>query len=250
MTVGVLALSLAAWGADLPAKAQAFVDAGELETARKKCIAWGGNVAGADPKLREACAQVWLADARTSNSVEGWFEFRAAWSDTSFADEALAHEAELALAALSKPTTEKALLALFAKYSSAEAGKQAYRMAAEAAIASIQTDADARSVSERYPEQAEALLKSRLSAFVTATVTATTVTDIRSLSPLVDAKTIVAQWSATKPDGTMVAWSDHVAASLTAYGIPADAIARWPADSPQGPSFPRCRPPPRARRPG
>lgn len=240
MTVGLLALSFAAWGADLPAKAQAFVDAGELETARKKCVAWGGDVAGADAKLRDACAQVWLDDARKLNTVEGWASFRGAWADTRFADEALSHEADLALAALGTSATEAAYLDLFGRYSTAEAGKRAYGLAGAVAVASIATDADARAVSERYPEQAEELLKARLSAFVSATVTSTKVSDLRSLSPLVDPKTIAAAWSVRAADGTFTPWTAHVAARLTAYGIAPEAIARWPADSPTGPSFPLC----------
>lgn len=240
MPVGLLALSLAAWGADLPAKAQAFVDAGELETARKKCVAWGGDVAGADPKLREACAQVWLDEARKANSIEGWAAFRGAWSDTKFADEALSSEADLALAALGSDATEAVYLDLYGRYSTTDAGRRAYGLASTVALASITSDADARAAAERYPEQAEGLIRTRLSAFVSATVTATKVSDLRSSSPLLDAKDLRVNWAAQTPGAALTSWTDHVAARLASHGIQPDAISRWPADSPTGPSFPLC----------
>ncbi len=240
MPLGLLTLSLAAWGADLPAKAQAFIDAGELETARKKCIAWEGNVAGADPRLREACAQVWLDDAKKTDTFDGWVAFRGAWSDTRFADEAFGHEADFALAALGATATEAAYLDLFGRYSATDAGKRAYTQASAVALAAITSDADARGVAERYPEQAELLLRTRLSAFVSATVSATRVSDVRSLSPLLDVKDIRVNWAARAPDAPLTSWTDHVAARLSRYGIQPELVSQWPAESATGPSFPLC----------
>jgi hypothetical protein len=238
--LGLIALSTVAWAADPPVKVDAWVDAGELEVARKKCIAWGGDVAGAEAALREACGRVWLADAKATDTVDGWAAFGASWNDTKYAEEALTREAELALVALGSTPTEAQYLALFGRYVGTPTGAKAYYQAGALAVAGVQTDDQARSVAERYPDQEEALVKARLSAFVTATVTADSVSGLRSSTILAPVSEVTTAWVAHAPDGTTTPWSEWVLGRLATYGFAPAALATRVPDMPGGPQFPLC----------
>jgi hypothetical protein len=234
-------LSPSAFAGDIAAKAQKMIDEGDLEGAKKRCEKWGALQPEADPALREACAQVWLAAAETADTVEAWAEFRRTWASTSWAPEALKHESDLALSAVGYGGQELDYLAVYERYPDTEAAQFAYERAAEAALAAIVTRPDVVAVAQKYPSQVQNLLRDHLDAFVTATVTADSIGTIVVDPPVLEAATIQASWvamDATK--GTMTPWRDAATQQLGAYGIPADAVAAMASADPNAPAFPLC----------
>lgn len=235
----MVALSVAspAFAADLAAKAQAMIDTGKLEPARAKCTAWGAEKPDADKALRETCAQVWLVDAERANSIDGWAAFRTAWPDTSWAKGAYEKEAALALSALGYTALESEYAAIAAKYPGTDTAKLAEERAAETAVSSIKTPADAYGAAARHPDKLALILGKHLGMFIHATVTPDAV--VWTAEPPLTADQVVATWSVRDPKFTYQPWTDVVDKRLAAYGFAHDAIVAHESTG-TGPAFPLC----------
>lgn len=235
---GLLAVSGPAQAADKAGVILGLIEKDNLMGARAKCDKFGASE-GDDTPLREACAQAFMEQAEAIDDLKTWAAFRTDWEGTSWAAKAMKFESNMALSDAGYDASEKVYLDIAKTYEGTEAAGFAMERAATAAVAAASTGEEAKAVAERYPEVATDLLVHHLTAFVTADVALTGVTNIKVDPPVIEASEVSWSWAARYGDGRLVGWSDEVKKLLGDAGFDAEAINGQAGDS-DAPPYSLC----------
>lgn len=244
MLTVLLVLAQDAEAASRSERVRQLVAVGDEERARRKCSRWNAdNEEEAAADVREACAQAHWPLAEALNSVEGWRDFRATWSDTALERTAFEREADAELALIGMESTEQMYRVFREQYPDTKAAKQALQLQAKAAVRDCSSDADALRIVRTYDwyDGLTPLVERNLSAFVQVEFHEGLVSlSIDPPVPLPKGKALSADWAARRSDGSYVPWNIEARRMLLDVGFPRGAVDRIEARDVETTAYPRC----------